>query len=56
MTPKFEPAPVENGKALEDPARKLAYRRPGLRVLGALHQMTRSTGTKNGDGAGMMMV
>jgi hypothetical protein len=57
MTPKFEPAPAEKGrKTLEDPARKLAYRRPGLRVLGALHQMTRSTGSLMGDAMTMMQI
>jgi hypothetical protein len=44
------------GKAATPAARKKAYRRPGVRVLGAVRLMTRGTGSMNGDAGQTMMV
>ena len=53
-TPQHE---TTTDAASPEPTGKKAYQRPTLRVLGAVHLLTRGSGaTANGDGGQMMMV
>lgn len=57
MKQRYDSEASPSGKSTTDVAPKKAYQRPVVRVLGAVHLMTRGTGaTANGDGGQMMMV
>lgn len=57
MKERHEAEGSSSGKSTTDVARKKAYQRPVVRLLGEVHLMTRGTGsTANGDAGQMMMV
>ena len=57
MTPRREPDADAGTTTPAGDAPRKPYLRPSVRVLGAVHVMTRGTGaTANGDGGQMMML
>lgn len=59
MTMKSQPETTTGARSSTpaEPAGRKAYQRPAVRVLGAVHLMTRGSGeTANGDAGQMMMV